>query len=93
MAKDSVEKMLNMFYVNQFRHFQDPRAPYFMFMSKSNNLAMGIGGVVRIRGYYDWNGSIPISGFSPYFIQIPKDPTSMRRLAATPRGTGLFLQY
>ena len=90
VAKDSVEKMLNMFYVNQFRHFQDPRAPYFMFMSKSNNLAMGIGGVVRIRGYYDWNGSIPISGFSPYFIQIPKDPTSMRRLAATPAGTGLF---
>ena len=70
--KDSVEKMLNMFYVNQFRHFQDPRAPYFMFMSKSNNLAMGIGGVVRIRGYYDWNGSIQSVVFHHILYRSPK---------------------
>lgn len=89
-ARDSVERMLTRFYVDQFRHFQDPRAPYFMFMSKSGNVAMGVGGVVRIRGYFDWNGSIPINGFSPYSIPIPKDPTSMRRLAATAAGTGLF---
>lgn len=90
VQKDSIERLLNMFYVDQFRHFQDPRAPYFMFLSKSGNLAMGVGGLIRMRGYYDWNGSIPISGFSPYSIPIPKDPTSMRRLAATPAGTGLF---
>lgn len=89
-AKDSIERMLNMFYVDQFRHFQDPRAPYFMFMSKNSNLAMGVGGLIRMRGYFDWNGSIPISGFSPYMIQIPKDPTSMKNLTATPAGTGLF---
>lgn len=89
-SRDSVEKMLNRFYMDQFRHFQDPRAPYFMFLSKSNNLAMGVGGLIRMRGYFDWNGSIPISGFSPYMITIPKDPTQLRALAATPAGTGLF---
>lgn len=89
-ARDSLEHMLNMFYVDQFRHFQDPRSPYFMFMSKSGNLAMGVGGLIRMRSYFDWNGSIPINGFSPYMIPIPKDPTSMKRLAATPAGTGLF---
>lgn len=89
-SKDSLENLLNMFYIDQFRHAQDPRAPYFMFLSKDGNLAMGVGGVVRIRGYYDWNGSIPINGFSPYSIPIPKDPASMRRLAATAAGTGMF---
>lgn len=88
--RDSIESMLNRFYVDQFRHFQDPRAPYFMFLSKNGNLAMGVGGLIRMRGYFDWNGSIPISGFSPYMIQIPKDPTQMKDLAATPAGTGLF---
>lgn len=91
MAKDSIGRLLNMFYIDQFRHFQDPRAPYFMFLSKNGNLALGVGGLIRIRGSFDWNGSIPINGFSPYFIPIPKDPTSMRRLSATGAGTGLFL--
>ncbi len=85
--KDSIEALLNMFYMDQFRHFQDPRAPYFMFMSKDGKLAMGLGGLIRMRGYYDWDGSIPANGFSPYAIPIPKDPTSMKRLFATPAGT------
>jgi hypothetical protein len=87
---DSIVKTLNRFYMDQFRHFQDPRAPYFMFMSKDGKLAMGMGGLIRMRGYFDWNGSIPASGFAPYLIPIPKSPESMRKLWATPAGTGLF---
>ena len=87
---DSVEKIMNRFYLDQFRHSQDPRAPYFMFLSKEGNLAMGIGGQVKVRGYYDWNGSIPSAGFSPYLIPIPKNPESIRNLAASASGTGLF---
>lgn len=87
---DSLRNLLDMFYYDQYRHYQDPRAPYFMFMSRGGNMSMGVGGVVRLRGYYDWNGSIPANGFAPYLIPIPKDPTSMRRLSATPAGTGLF---
>ena len=51
VAKDSISHLLNMFYVDQFRHFQDPRAPYFMFLSKNGNLALGVGGLIRMRGY------------------------------------------
>ena len=47
----AVSKMIENFYIDQFRSFQDPLAPYFMLMSKSGNLAMGIGGVVRMRGW------------------------------------------
>lgn len=88
--EDSVRSLITRFYVDQYRHFQDPKAPYFLFMSKDANMAMGIGGVVRMRGWADWNGSIPANGFAPYLIQIPKDPTNKIKLGATPAGTALF---
>lgn len=89
-AKDSIAKLLNIFYYDQFRHFQDPRAPYFMFLSKNGDLALGVGGQVKIRGYFDWNGSIPNTGFVPFDIPIPKNPASMKALSASASGTGLF---
>ncbi|MCM1377088.1 MAG: DcaP family trimeric outer membrane transporter [Clostridium sp.] len=88
---DSVRSMVNTFYMNQFRHFQDPRAPYFMFMSKNANLAMGIGGVIRMRGWFDWNNAVPANGFAPIAMPIPRDPTQKRQFKATPAGTGLFM--
>ncbi len=91
VTQDSAYKLIERFYADQFRNFQDPRAPYFMFMGKNADLAMGIGGMVRIRGWFDWNGSVPANGFSPYLISIPKDPTTKRKLDATPAGTGIFL--
>ena len=87
---DSIMKRLNTFYIDQFRHYQDPRAPYFMFLSKDGKLAMGVGGLIRMRGYFDWDGALPSSGFSPYLIPIPKDKSNMKNLWATPAGTGLF---
>lgn len=89
--RDSVEQLIANFYVDQYRHFQDPRSPYFLFMSKDANLAMGVGGVVRMRGWFDWDGSIPANGFIPYFIPIPSDPLKRRQLNATPAGTSIFL--
>lgn len=88
---DSIYSLIGRFYADQFRNFQDPQAPYFMFISKNANLAMGIGGLVRMRGWFDWSGSVPANGFSPYMITIPKDPSAKRKLDATPAGTGLFL--
>jgi len=88
---DSVRQLVSIFYYNQFRHAQDPELPYFMFLSKNNEFTMGVGGAVKLRGWYDWNGAIPVNGFSPYLIPIPKEPTQMRRLAATPAGTAIFM--
>lgn len=87
---DSAYNLINQFYIDQFRHSQDPAAPYFMFMSKSSNMALGVGGLVRMRGWYDWNGSVPGSGFSIYSIPVPKNPASRRDLDATPSGTSFF---
>lgn len=41
---DSINRVITEYYVDQFRGFQDPEAPYFMFMSKDSQLGMGLGG-------------------------------------------------
>ena len=89
---DSIRQRISVFYYDQFRHFSDPAAPYFLFMSKDAGLAMGIGGCVRMRGYYDWGGAIPASGFAPYLIPMRRDPTNMRHFGTTPAGTALFFR-
>lgn len=89
---DSIRHRISMFYYDQFRHFSDPAAPYFLFMSKDAQLAMGIGGCVRMRGYYDWGGAIPASGFAPYLIPMHPSPADMRHFGTTPAGTALFFR-
>lgn len=89
---DSVRNLIEQFYVDQFRSFQDPAAPYFLFMSRDAKLAMGIGGCVRMRGWYDWGGAIPANGFVPALIQMTPNPTNERKLGTTPAGTALFFR-
>lgn len=82
--------LIDRFYMDQFRHFQDPRAPYFLFMSRNADLAMGIGGVVRMRAWQDWKGVMNTSGFIPYDISVPANDARRRKLGATPAGTTLY---
>jgi len=89
---DSIRRVIDLFYYDQFSHFSDPAAPYFLFMSKDAKLAMGIGGCVRMRGWYDWGGALPANGFSPALIPIHPDPANMKRLGTTPAGTCLFFR-
>lgn len=90
--QDSIRRLVQNFYFDQFRNFQDPAAPYFLFMSRDANLAMGIGGVVRMRGYFDPGNSMPIPGFSPYFIPMHKTPLNRNHFDTTPAGTALFFR-
>lgn len=91
-SQDSISYLVNSFYIDQYRHFQDPLAPYFLLMSKDAKLAMGVGGAVRMRAWYDFAGSIPANGFIPYMIPVPKDPTQRRKLDGTPDGTTIFMR-
>lgn len=90
--EDSVMKMITMFYVDQFHHFKDPLAPYFLLMSRDASLAMGIGGAVRMRGWADFDGAIDANGFCPYLIPVPANPELRRRIGGTPGGTSLFFR-
>ncbi len=89
---DSVNSIITTFYYDQFRHFSDPAAPYFLFLSRDSQLAMGIGGAVRMRAYYDWGGAIPFRAFSPYLIPIHPNPANMRAFGTSPAGTCLFFR-
>lgn len=89
---DSLQRIIDLFYFDQFRNFSDPAAPYFLFMSKDSQLAMGMGGCVRMRAWYDWGGAIPANGFAPYLIPIDPDPTNMKKFGTTPSGSTLFFR-
>ncbi len=85
------DKILS-FYYDQFRHSQDPGAPAFLFMSKDQNTMMGIGGTVRMRGWYDWGGAVVGNGFFPYLIPMVPDPCNEKKLGTTPAGTCLYFR-
>lgn len=89
---DSIRNIIENFYYDQFRSFQDPQAPYFLFMSRDSQLAMGVGGMVRMRGYFDWGGTTGVPGFSPYFIPTQRDELHRQRLGTSPAGTALFFR-
>lgn len=86
----AVRERIAQFYNDQFRHAQDPRAPYFMLMSRNGNMAMGIGGMVKVIGAYDWDGSIDGLGFAPYSIPIPRNPEGNTAFQASPAKSALF---
>lgn len=89
---DSVRHMIDMFYIDQFYNFQDPQAPYFLLMSRDANLAMGIGGAVRMRGWADFDGAVASNDFNPYLIPVPATPVSRHRIGGTPGGSSLFFR-
>lgn len=89
---DSLRRLVEMFYYDQFSSFSDPEAPYFLFMSRDATLAMGVGGAVRMRGYFDWHGAMPSPAFAPYLIPMSPDAAAMRHFGTTPSGTCLFFR-
>lgn len=90
--QDSIRDIIEHFFYDQFTSFSDPAAPYFLFMSRDTDLAMGIGGCVRLRGWYDMDAAIPANSFTPYLIPMVKDPANNRNLGATPAGSTLFFR-
>lgn len=88
----NLRRRVAQFYYDQFRHSQDPGAPYFIFMSKDNNMMMGLGGTIRMRGWYDFGAAVPGNGFSPYSIPMDPSPANHNKLGTTPAGTCLFFR-
>lgn len=89
--QDSVKSLLEIFYLDQYRQFHDPEAPKFMFMTNNANLALGVGGKVMIRGWFDWNGSQDNYEFFPYNIAIPKNPEEKYDLNGSVSQSAIFM--
>lgn len=84
--------LLERFYYDQFRHFQEPDAPYFLFLSRDDKLAMGMGGCIRMRGYFDWDGACKSPAFAPIMFPVHPNPADMTHLGTTPAGTTLYFK-
>ena len=63
--QDSIRDIVENFFYDQFQSFSDPAAPYFLFMGRDAELAMGIGGCVMILGLYDLDAAIQANSFIP----------------------------
>jgi len=90
-SPEAIERIASFLY-DQYRNSQSPGAPYFLFMSKEEDMMMGIGGVVRMRGWYDWGNVMPGNAFIPYTIPMTRDPANDKKLGVTPAGTALFFR-
>lgn len=90
-SPEAITKVTTFLY-DQYRNAQDPGAPYFLFMSKDEDMMMGIGGVVRMRGWYDWGNVMPGNAFIPYQIPMARDAANDKKLGSTPAGTALFFR-
>lgn len=88
--QERTDSLIQIFYQDQFRHSQDARAPYFLFMTREGNIAMGVGGTLQGNMYYDFDGSISGSDFDPYSISVPRDAANPTRFQADISQTAIF---
>jgi hypothetical protein len=56
------------------RHFQDPRAPRFLFLDRKGRVALGIGGYVKVTGSFDIAGIANNTDFITAAIPTPPQP-------------------
>lgn len=91
-SQDESRRLIEQFYIDQFENTRQPSAPYFLFMSRDSNFAMGIGGDVRVRGYFDPGNSMPSSSFSPYDIPMERTELNRNHLGTSPSGTALYFR-
>ena len=89
---DSIRRVISEFYYDQFRHFQDPGAPYFLFMSKGCRPRNGYRRLRTHARILRLGRSHTRSGFAPYLIPIHPSPTDMRHVGTSPAGTSLFFR-
>lgn len=89
---DSISRMLSEYYYDQFRSHQDPEAPYFQFLSRDGALSMGVGGMVRVRAWYDLGNVVRADAFVPYLIPMGRTETGRHRLGTSASHSALFFR-
>lgn len=74
-------------------HFTDPKAPNLIHYDKKKNMAIGLGGNIRVRSSYDFDGSPSNTmGFVPYSIPVPGDKLTRNRFATDAGNSTLFFK-
>ena len=73
-------------------HFQDPRAPRFLFLDRKGRVALGIGGYVKGTMSVDMNGISNSPDFVTADIPVPKQPNMRNQFQMDASTSRLFLK-
>lgn len=74
-------------------HFNDPKAPRFLFLDREGKVAFGIGGYVKGTMFYDFAGSINDGpNFTVFDIPVPNNPAQRSQFNAAANHSTIFLQ-
>ncbi len=90
---DKGRDLIAILYNREDMHFQDPKAPRFLFLDSQGKVAFGIGGYLKGTLQYDFDGSIDDgSSFTTYDIPVPANPALRSQFLANANHSTVFLQ-
>ena len=72
--------------------FQQAHNPQFIFSTRNNRFALGIGGIVTLRTSYDFNGAMGNIDFIPYDIPMSRGYANRQRVMMDASTSRLFLK-
>ena len=88
----SDNEIIKAMYEANGRHFQDPRAPRFLFMDRKGKVALGIGGYVKGTMSVDMGGISDNLDFVTADIPVPKQPDMLNQFQMDASTSRLFLK-
>ena len=88
----SDNEIIKAMYEANGRHFQDPRAPRFLFMDRKGKVALGIGGYVKGTMSVDMGGISDNLDFVTADIPVPKQADMLNQFQMDASTSRLFLK-
>ena len=88
----SDNEIIKAMYEANGRHFQDPRAPRFLFMDRKGKVALGIGGYVKGTMSVDMGGISDNLDFVTADIPVPKQADMLNQFQMDASSSRLFLK-
>ena len=90
--QSSDSEVIRRMYEQNGRHFQDPRAPRFLFLDRSGKVALGIGGYVKGTMSADMGGISNSLDFVTSAIPVPSQPDMRNQFQMDASTSRLFLK-
>lgn len=92
-TNEEESELIHAFRESMDEYFNAPKAPRFLLYDQKHKIAFGVGGTVRVRTAYDFNGAPTNTfGFIPNSIPVPKDPLSKNNFTIDPYKSSLFFK-
>ena len=89
-SRQGLDDVVEMFEFTERKGFQQTPNPQFIFSSKDNRFALGIGGYVSLRTSYDFKGAVSNIDFVPYDIPMVATYANRQRVMMDATTSRLF---